>query len=439
MVSFGRRKRKEAEQSSHEVSPDDLRKLAWPYLLGQPPAVLYHASSPKDADQIAVDVARCTWHLLTGSQRSQFLQMQHKREAVVARTLRRRQRRLARVLHASLSAGRYFQGYHDVAAVHLTILGKDRAISCLRRVTESHWKDAMKANFLDLQEAIRCTVYPLLAIVDAEVLDHVLVSDVPPFFCLGWLITWFAHDVRDAKEIARLYDFFLVSHPLLPLYVTVALMEANRNQILATDPHDFAQVHHCLSQLPRNSNAFGWKYRPGDGYISDTGVDEDNEAETSMMSLDGDDLDLTETSSFISDDWCEPPPAVPFQQVLDRAVDLLHEVPPRDVPALAEKFYGSPIDVSSITLFQEAPAWSTAASIPSCTTTKKKHRDWTPSPASLRARTAVGLGPSGRLERLRVRRQQKRVQRAMLFVGTLFLLYQFLVHSSPPHEDRIEL
>ncbi len=46
---------------------------------------------------------------------------------------------------------------------------------------------------------------------------------MPPFFALPWFITWFSHDVTDINVVARLFDVFMGSHPLLPLYVCTAV------------------------------------------------------------------------------------------------------------------------------------------------------------------------------------------------------------------------
>ena len=55
-----------------------------------------------DFRQIEMDVARCTWHLLTGDQRIQRIQMEHKRNRKVARLIRRKQRRLANLINYTL-------------------------------------------------------------------------------------------------------------------------------------------------------------------------------------------------------------------------------------------------------------------------------------------------------------------------------------------------
>lgn len=46
-----------------------------------------------------------------------------------------------------------------------------------------------------------------------------------PYFALSWLLTWFAHDVPDLDSIARLFDLFLASHPLMPLYLAAVAIK----------------------------------------------------------------------------------------------------------------------------------------------------------------------------------------------------------------------
>ncbi|KAF4322445.1 hypothetical protein BBI17_002433 [Phytophthora kernoviae] len=49
---------------------------------------------------------------------------------------------------------------------------------------------------------------------------------VEPFFALPWMITWFAHQLKRFQDVTRLYDVFLVSHPLFSLYVSAAVPNA---------------------------------------------------------------------------------------------------------------------------------------------------------------------------------------------------------------------
>ena len=46
----------------------------------------------------------------------------------------------------------------------------------------------------------------------------------PPPPC-SWYLTWFAHDVPALGQAARLFDLFLSSHPLMPLYVAAVAIK----------------------------------------------------------------------------------------------------------------------------------------------------------------------------------------------------------------------
>ena len=59
---------------------------------------------------------------------------------------------------------------------------------------------------------------------DPELHDHIQTAEMPPYFALGWFITWFSHNVQQLDQISRLFDLFMASHPLMPLYVVVQVM-----------------------------------------------------------------------------------------------------------------------------------------------------------------------------------------------------------------------
>lgn len=48
-------------------------------------------------------------------------------------------------------------------------------------------------------------------------------SEVGQVFALSWLITWYGHVLKDFATIVRLYDFFLATHPLMPVYFGAAV------------------------------------------------------------------------------------------------------------------------------------------------------------------------------------------------------------------------
>jgi TBC1 domain family member 20 len=453
----------------------------------------YVASALADSRQIELDVTRCTWHLLTGNQRSQRLQMEHKRHKKVARIIRRKQRRLAHLINRTLTASykrceklSYYQGYHDIACIFLSTLGgTSRGMTmpseCLYQVSQFQLRDPMQNNFMPLQTAIRLTLFPLLAYFDRDVHDVLLSCDMEPFFALSWIITWFAHDVRDTDVVKRLFDAFIVSHPLMPLYVAVAMMShsVNRQEILRT-PHDFSTLHQVLTDLPKNSSMWGWKYRPGDGYVSDDDDDDSvhssSTCTTSGASMDGDLLvmeleqegdflsrddiqDATSVSTCVSSMDYANPVKVPFQILIDRAVEYMHQVPPRDLLILSNRYYGAEevqkmlqlVSPGMTCLNAETPNWATANTGKADWLLKQwrrerqgkprankrdRRRGWRNKnvigdrfgvPAIIlessradptsKAWLATGMGPSGREERWR--RIKRRKQRTALLVLTI--------------------
>jgi len=105
-----------------------------------------------------------------------------------------------------------------------------------------------------------------LSKLDIEVHNHLVDADMEPFFCLSWIFTWFAHDVPDTQLVKRIFDFFIVGHPLVLVYTALSMMTHpyNRRLISETDC-DFAALHQCLASLPKHSCQVGYKVRPSDG------------------------------------------------------------------------------------------------------------------------------------------------------------------------------
>lgn len=48
-------------------------------------------------------------------------------------------------------------------------------------------------------------------------------AEVGTVFALSWLITWYGHVLTDFHHTLRLFDFFLASHPLMPVYFAAAV------------------------------------------------------------------------------------------------------------------------------------------------------------------------------------------------------------------------
>lgn len=374
-----------------------------------------------DADQIDRDVSRCTWHLLNGNQRSRRTQMENKHRKRVAQLLKKKQRRLGYLINLTLLRTYedfegeklcYYQGYHDVASIFLSTLGGggrspssgsesvtgiaaslglDLPSAVLSRVSSSHFRDAMRSNFMQLQTAIRLLLMPLICYFDPEVHDFLLACDMEPFFALSWIITWFSHDIRDTAMVKRLFDAFLVSHPLLPLYMTVAMVchVNNRAEVLAAEC-DFAIVHSTLAALPKNSNMVGWTFKPHeDGYVSGDETDDDinmTSMEVSLLmeehQLEGRDDEESETHSLISSQISigSRGTKVPFQELIDNALTYMRRIPPRKLIHLTKIYFAEEtlkpmLNINpSIEFLKPHPKWGLISTAPADWVLKQRAR-----------------------------------------------------------------
>ena len=58
-------------------------------------------------------------------------------------------------------------------------------------------------------------------------------ADVGTMFALPWYLTWFGHSLNRYKDVVRLYDYFLATAPLMPLYVATSLVIYRRDEVFA--------------------------------------------------------------------------------------------------------------------------------------------------------------------------------------------------------------
>jgi hypothetical protein len=211
-----------------------LRTRVWPVLLGVDVRTRWEPCSGghQDENVVAVDVQRSLWCIADD----------HQREVQRAALLR--------VLNGVVSKHsglHYWQGLHQICAVLLVTTGSEALSAALleRMLLYPLHSCAAKdlgpvLNLLDL-------VFPLLARCDPELERFFRASGLMPHFALSWLLTWHAH-TTDVQGAARLFDLFLSSSPLLPLYVGVVALAAQRDKLLGM-PCDGPQLHQYLSHL----------------------------------------------------------------------------------------------------------------------------------------------------------------------------------------------
>ncbi|KAI9469333.1 rab-GTPase-TBC domain-containing protein [Zychaea mexicana] len=220
---------------------DDMRRKIWPLLLycDRLPEKS-NDSSRSDESQVELDILRSfnTYPHDISDERKQNLRTQL--TGVITHVLRS---------HPKLH---YYQGFHDIASIFLLLFGEKEAGVLMQQVSLFFIRDAM----LDSLDPILREITMIDTIVqheDPTLHMHMTEAGVLPYYCLSWVITWFSHDIDDVSKIVRLFDLFLSSNPLMPLYVSAALVLARRKLVLS-QPADPSMIHTLLTKVPRNVN-----------------------------------------------------------------------------------------------------------------------------------------------------------------------------------------
>jgi len=216
-------------------------------------------------------VIRSSWHLLTLKQRQEW---ESDLSGKTGKILEKKQMNLSNLIKTVLQESyhlHYYQGFHDIAAIFSSIFtngskvkqsGKpsksknDLSIASilLQRASHSHLYDCMQSDFTSVTAAIQLVIFPMIQYFDPKLHAHLMKSRVEPYFALSWILTWFSHDIRDTKTVARLFDVFLASHPIFPFYLSVAMVlhPVNRKNLVDTEI-DFATMHMALQTLPKKT------------------------------------------------------------------------------------------------------------------------------------------------------------------------------------------
>lgn len=126
----------------------------------------------------------------------------------------------------------YYQGFHDVASVVLTIARPPLAMLFLERLALGPLFPFFDVKFDGLVSILNL-FNPLLSLVDKELGDYFDEVDVDPNFIVPYIITWFTHKAPTLEIAVHLLDVFVVSHPLLPMYLVVSLVLEKKKEVMA--------------------------------------------------------------------------------------------------------------------------------------------------------------------------------------------------------------
>eukprot|EP00752_Nemacystus_decipiens_P009013 g8046.t1 len=225
---------------------DKVRLKAWPKLLSLDRHGLedfrHHLETPHHmTDQIQRDIDRSLTHFV------HIRKWKRQRQQSKREKLRDVINAVVRKYDGVLN---YYQGYHDVVTVLLLVTGDTQLTYALtERASHYFFRDCMRSDFGVLTYLMH--MVPVITHhFDPELSAFVSKCKVEPYYCMSWVLTWFAHDLQDLSTVSRLYDVLLGAHPTLILYICAAVVMSAREDVLACEC-EFSAVHNTLSHAAK--------------------------------------------------------------------------------------------------------------------------------------------------------------------------------------------
>ncbi|XP_055641769.1 TBC1 domain family member 20 [Toxorhynchites rutilus septentrionalis] len=235
---------REFAKSEYGLINDDLRRKVWPLLVGvnpkkvDPAPSLEELNSHPEYNQVVLDVNRSLKRFPPGIPYEQRVALQDQLTVLILRVIMK---------YPHL---KYYQGYHDVAITFLLVVGEEVAFHVMEILSTNHLVECMQETMEPTQKRLMF-IYPLIRRENPALCTYLERSTVGTLFALPWYLTWFGHSLNSYRSVVRLYDYFLASDFLLPIYVTSAIVLYRQNEIFQEDC-DMASLHCLLSQLPED-------------------------------------------------------------------------------------------------------------------------------------------------------------------------------------------
>jgi len=146
----------------------------------------------------------------------------------------------------------YYQGFHDIATIILTFCDEELAIQFLYKIASGHLLPFLQKDFSGFKSFLEI-VFPLLEIIDTEIYDHLQALGVGYEFAMPYLLTWYSREAKTKQCILRIFDFFICTHPAMPLYLLVTLI-TNHKESLLRDCTSYDDIDAKLKDLIEESS-----------------------------------------------------------------------------------------------------------------------------------------------------------------------------------------
>ncbi|RFU35675.1 hypothetical protein B7463_g658, partial [Scytalidium lignicola] len=216
---------------------DDLRRQAWPVLLG---------CSEFEGD-LKAEKGTESWRDLP----------EHKDEGQYSgvdqsqKELNKRKDELSDLITEILRRQPYlcyFQGYHDICQVFLLVLDQGSRSLAVARLSALRIRDFMLPTLSPALAQINL-IPAILGAVNPMLCKHL--SQTQPFFALSGTLTMYAHDIEEYSGISRLFDVLLAREAVFSVYMFAQIVLQRSEELFETPADEPEMLHSILSKLPK--------------------------------------------------------------------------------------------------------------------------------------------------------------------------------------------
>ncbi|KRY58214.1 TBC1 domain family member 20 [Trichinella britovi] len=144
----------------------------------------------------------------------------------------------------------YFQGFHDVCLTVLLAVSETHALAVCDHLAKTAFRSFLEKPLGNAIEKLEL-ILKIVREIDVEVYEFFETHSSKAEFAVSWILTWYAHVIRDHEQLFRLYDYFLASDEHMPIYMAAAIVLWRRSEIL-NPQSDYGRVHQQLSTFPKH-------------------------------------------------------------------------------------------------------------------------------------------------------------------------------------------
>jgi hypothetical protein len=118
------------------------------------------------------------------------------------------------------------------------------AFKVATHLTNFYLRDFLREDF----QIIHHLVQAMIKIIELEN-PHIFLRrvSIPPYFCVSWMLTWLAHDLKEIGLAKQVFDFLIVREPYAIIYLSAAISLSITDYLEELEEEE---LHQILKELP---------------------------------------------------------------------------------------------------------------------------------------------------------------------------------------------